>query len=173
MKLCAVVPATALGVAQVASSNIAIPEYRIWCEERLVALFSDHDVEVRSESASCFSHLRDEVLDRFGDLLKVFCESRAYQENSSSILHILEQSLGQLPGTTCFVCERFLDHCAKEALDIQTRGFRGSYTVAKLIFRTYQQHQDDEWTSPSLDLIDRLCLEGIPGTVGEFEHFER
>ena len=46
-------------------------------------------------------------------------------------------------------------------------------TVAKLAFRTYQQHQNDDWTSRSLALIDRLCLEGIPGTGAEFEHFER
>ena len=46
-------------------------------------------------------------------------------------------------------------------------------TVTKLIFRTYQQHQNDEWTSRSLDLIDRLCLEGIAYAGREFEQFER
>ena len=48
-----------------------------------------------------------------------------------------------------------------------------AHTVAKLIFRTYQQHQDDTWTAPALDLIDRLCLEGTPGTADELERFER
>ena len=48
-----------------------------------------------------------------------------------------------------------------------------TYTVAKLVFRTYQQHQNDEWTSRSLNLIDRFCLEGIPGAGDEFERFER
>ena len=45
--------------------------------------------------------------------------------------------------------------------------------VAKLIFRTYQQHQNDEWTSRSLALIDRLCLEGIGDAGSHLEQFER
>ena len=61
---------------------------------------------------------------------------------------------------TCMVCERFLDRFAGEARDIRTRHAGDARTVVKLIFRTYQQHQQDEWTVRSLDLIDRLCLEG-------------
>lgn len=45
--------------------------------------------------------------------------------------------------------------------------------VTNLVFRTYQQHQSDEWTSPSLDLIDRLCLEGIIGTEDELDQYDR
>ncbi len=46
-------------------------------------------------------------------------------------------------------------------------------TVAQLIFRTYHQHQDDAWTARALDLIDRLCLEGIGDAQKEFDTFER
>ena len=77
------------------------------------------------------------------------------------MIHALENSLGRLPGMTCLVCERFLDRS------------EDTYTVAKLIFRTYQQHQNDEWTSRVLDLIDRLCLEGIIGIGDEFDEFDR
>ncbi len=162
-----------LGVAQIASANIAIPEYRAWSEVTLVTLFNDDDADVRSEAASCFHHLGDEPLDTYEDLITVFCDSKAYQENSFSILHLLEESLGRLPGMTCVVCKRFLDRFADEARDVRTSRSADTYTVAKLIFRTYQQHQNDEWTSPSLDLIDRLCLEEIAGAEGEFEQFER
>ena len=71
------------------------------------------------------------------------------------------------------VCERFLDRFANEAGDIRTGRAANAHTIAKLIFRTYQQHQQDEWTSRSLDLIDRLCLEGIGHAGNEFEQFER
>ena len=47
-----------LGVAQVASTNIAAPEYRDWCEARLVDLFNDQDEDVRRKAASCFLQLR-------------------------------------------------------------------------------------------------------------------
>ena len=74
---------------------------------------------------------------------------------------------------TCLVCERFLDRFADETRSMQTDRVGDAYTVTKLIFRTYQQHQNDERTSHSLDLIDRLCLEGIGDAGREFEQFER
>ena len=162
-----------LGVAQVAAANIAVPECRAWCETTLATLFNDDDSEVRRKAASCFRRLRDEALDTYGDLIKAFCDSRAFQEDSFSILHTLEASLGRLPGMTCEVCEKFLDRSADEARDIRTRRAGDTRTVAKLVFRTYQQHQDDEWTFRSLNLIDRLCLERTHDAGREFEQFER
>ena len=69
--------------------------------------------------------------------------------------------------------KEFFDRFADEARDIRTRRARDADIVAKLIFRTYQKHQNDEWTSRSLDLIDRLCLERIHDAGREFEQFER
>ena len=162
-----------LGVAQVASAYIADPEWRLWCEATLATLFEDDDDKVRGEAASCFHQLRSETLDTYGDLIATFCNSRAFRENSFSILHTLEESPGRLPGMTCEICENFLDRFADQARDIRTGWALDGHTVAKLIFRTYQQHQDDEWTSRSLDMIDRLCLERIPDAGDEFEQFER
>ena len=162
-----------LGVAQVASAYIADPEGRPWCEATLATLFEDDDDKVRGEAASCFHQLRSETLDTYGDLIAMFCNSRAFRENSFSILRTLEESPGRLPGMTCEICENFLDRFADEVRDIRTRQALDVHTVAKLIFRTYQQHQDDEWTVRSLDMIDRLCLEGISATGGEFEQFDR
>lgn len=150
-----------LGVAQVASTNLAVPAYRAWSESNLVKLFDDADADVRREAALCFRSFGDEALDTYGALIASFCDSKAYAEGSFWMIHALENSLGRLPGMTCLVCERFLDRSGD------------TYTVAKLIFRTYQQHQNDEWTSRALDLIDRLCLEGIGNMRGEFEQFER
>ena len=114
------------------------------------------------EAASCFRQLKHDALDAYGDLSAAFCDSRAFHEGTSSgCFARWTQSLSRLPGTTCLVCEKFLDRFAGEARDIRTRGVGDAFTVAKLIFRTYQQHQNDEWTSRSLALIDRLCLEGI------------
>ena len=162
-----------LGVAQVASANIATPACRRWSEQTLAALFNDGDSNVRSEAASCFRQLRGELLESYEDLIAEFCESTAFQEDSFSILHTLEESLGRLPGMTCLVCEKFLDRFADEARDIRTHRAADGYTLPKLVFRTYQQHQNDEWTSRSLDLIDHLCLEGIGEAERELEQFER
>ena len=163
-----------LGVARVASANIAIPECRRWSEETLIVLFNDDDAEVRGEAASCFRQLKHAVLDTYGDLIASFCDSRAFHEGSSRwLLRTLEQSLSRLPGTTCLVCEKFLDRFADEARGIRTRGVGDAFTVAKLIFRTYQQHQNDKWTSRSLALIDHLCLEGLGDAGSHLDQFER
>ncbi len=162
-----------LGVAQVASANIDVREYRKWSKAMLARFFNDEDADVRREAASCFRQVESETLETFGDLIATFCDSKAFQDDSFFILHALEESRGRLPGTTCDVCERFLDRFADEARDIRTGRAGDAHTVTKLVFRTYHQHQDDEWPCRSLDLIDRLCLEGSHEAQSEFEQFER
>ena len=163
------------GIAEVAAANIAVPECRVWCETRLAALFDDDNPEVRREAASCFRQLQENSLDDYVDLIATFRDSKAFEENSFSILDALEKSPRRLPGMICEICEKFLDCLANRARDIRSRHASGlpARTVAKLIFRTYQQHQADKWTSRSLDLIDRLCLEQISDAWHEFEQFER
>ena len=151
-----------VGVAQEASANVAKPECRAWCEAMLIELFNDEDADVRNEAATCFSRLPDEALERYEGLIGSFCESKAFSGGAFWLMHALEESPGRLPGITCMVCERSLESPSGDAFE-----------VAKLVFRTYQQHQNDEWTSRSLDLIDRLCLESMPGTGSEFEQFDR
>ena len=162
-----------LGIAKVASSNIKIRECRGWCERNLVGLFEDKAKEVRREAASCFRHLEGEPLEDYGDLVDRFSASTAFDDDSSSILTALEESRQRLPGMTCLVCERYLERFAKEARDMRSARARDPYTLVKLVFRTYQQHQKDEWSTRALDLIDRLCLEGLYGTADQFESFER
>ena len=162
-----------LGAAKVAATNVATTEYRIWCETRLLTLFDDPDVDVRREAASCFGHFPDEIFDSSGDIVESFCNSRAFEDASFWLLNALEHARGRLPGMTCMVCERYLGRANDEALDPRPGRFADAHTVVKLIFRTYQQHQNDEWTTRALGLIDRLCLEGITGIGNEFDEFER
>jgi hypothetical protein len=162
-----------LGVARVASANIAAADCRSWCESRLVSLFDDEDHDVRCEAATCFRNLESESLDDYAGLITAFCDSRAFQDDSFSVLHVLEESLRKLPGMTCNVCEKFLERFGEEAADVRASRMGDGYTVTKLIFRTYQQHQQGEWTSRALDLIDRLCLEGVGNVTEAFGTFDR
>lgn len=162
-----------LGLARVASTNIASSECRTWCEAQLPVLFNDDSREVRREAASCFGRLSERRLDTYADLISVFLDSEAFSEDSSSILRTLERSSGRLPGIVCVVCHRFLERFGREAADISTRAAADGHTVTKLIFRTYQQHQNDEWTVSTLTLIDRLCLDNLYGVQESFEDFER
>ena len=162
-----------LGIAKVAAANVTLPECRVWSEESLHMLFNDEDTKVRNAAASCFRELQDEDLDAYEDLIDAFCDSRAFHEESFGILQLMEASLGRLPGMTCLVCEKFLDRFADEARDIRTARAADAISLVKVIFRTYQQHPDDEWTPRALALIDRLCLEGIGDAGQQLEQFER
>ena len=166
-------PCQRLGVAQVAAANITFPECRRWSEDSLNLLFNDDDAEVRRAAAFCFSELKNEDLHAYADLMEAFCNSRAFDEDSFWILRLMEASLGRLPGMTCLVCEKFLDRFADEARDIRTSRAGDARPLVKLIFRTYQQHLNDEWTLKAMDLIDRLCLERIGDAGQQLEQFER
>ena len=161
------------GVAEVAAANVGAPEYRTFCEATLVTMFNDSDSDVRREAASCFKYLPDDSLDAYDDLIAAFCDSTAFRDESFPILRVLETSLGQLPGMTCVICEKLLDRFAGEPRNRAAGPTGDTYTLSKLIFRTYQQHQNDKWTSRLLDLIDRLCIEGTGGAGEQFEQFER
>ena len=99
-----------LGVAQVAAANIAVPQCLRWSEETLTLLFNDDDAEVRRTAATCFHVLKDEDLDAYADLIEAFCNSPAFEEDSFSILHLMEDSLGRLPGMTCLSLPTSLRH---------------------------------------------------------------
>lgn len=161
------------GVAQVASANIGRKDCRSWAEQKLLLFFNDHDSEVCQESARCFGRLEGQSLESYENLIEKFCDSRACQEDSFSLLHTLEESPHRLPGITYIVCKKFLDRFSDEARDIRTRRALDVTFVPKLVFRTYHQHQDDEWASKCLDLIDQMCLERIYGVGEGLEEYER
>ena len=162
-----------VGAAKVASANIAEPEHRVRCESMLALLFADDEVDVRREAASCFGYLPAEVLGEYDDLIGAFCDSPAFNDAHFQLVRALERSRERLPETTCAVCEKYLSRLAGAAGDPLTGQLADAHTVVKLIFRTYQQHQNDEWTQRSLDLIDLLCLDGIADTGNELAKFER
>ena len=162
-----------LGVAQVASANIDKAEHRLWSEQQLLLLFNDSDREVRQEAASCFRRLEGQSLESYENLINEFCDSAAYQEGSFSLLHALEESSQKLPGITHTVCEKFLERFSDEAGDMRTHRALDSRGLAKLILRTYHQHQRDEWASKCLDLIDQMCLEGTYEIRTNLDEYER
>jgi hypothetical protein len=167
-------PSQRLGVAQVAAHNIGNMSCRTWCEEHLLLLFNDSDKDVLQEVASCFRYLEKQPLENYKNLITAFCDSAAYQQDSFSILHVLDDSVHRLPGMTCVVCEKFLLRFSDEAKDIRLGRAGDVMTVTKLIFRTYHQHQpESEWAPRCLDLIDRLCLEGVHEVRTELDQFER
>jgi hypothetical protein len=142
-------------------------------QAQLVRLFNDDNKDVRAEAGSCFRFLEGADVEEYEELIRAFCESKAFGEDTFAILHTLETSTYRLPGITITVCEAFLRRLGGEAGDIRTARAGDARTVATLIFRTYHQHQNDIWGGKALDLIDRLCLTGIADPQRHLEEFER
>ena len=166
-------PSQRLGVAQVASANIGHVEDRQWSEQKLLLLFDDDDSEVRREAATCFRYLESQSLETYEHLIDNFCNSTAYQEDSYSLLHTLDQSTYKLPPITFVAFEKFLERFGTEARDISTHRFLDGSILPKLILRTYHQHQRDESASKCLDLIDRMCLEQSHEIRTNLDKYER
>ena len=162
-----------LGVAQVASGNIGVEACRQWSEKKLLLLFDDDDSEVRQEAAGCFRNLEEQSLESYENLIIRFCDSAAYQEDSFSLIYVLEKSPYRLPGITYFVCKKFLERFSEEANDMRTNRAGDVSSVSKLILRTYHQHQYDEWAAKCLDLIDQMCLEKSYAIRTDLNEYER
>ena len=162
-----------LAAARVASANLGFEEFRPWCEKQLIRFFSDIDKKVRTEAGNCFRHLDGQELEGYATLIDACCHSAAFDDNSHSLLSTLEGSVERLPGVVCDVCEIFLKRFGPEARDIRTHRALDGYNVSKLIFRVYHQHQKEEWGSRSLDVIDRLCQEGVGEVMTQLQQFDR
>ena len=159
--------------ARVASANLGVEEFRPWCEPHLLRFFNDTDKEVRDVSGECFRRIEGQQMESFGALIEAYCNSEAFAENSHTLLYTLEESVERLPGVVCTACERFLQRFGPEARDFGTSRAADGFTVSKLIFRVYQQHQRDQWTPRSLDVIDRLCLENVGEVFTQLQEFDR
>ena len=166
-------PSQRIGVAQVAAGNIRQERCKEWAEKHLLRFFNDPDTGVRQEAAKCFHGLHSQSLDQFVDLINCFCDSVAFQENPSYLISVLEKTPNHLPGTTYVVCEKLLrlpyeeqdHHMAPRSVDL--------YILTKVVLKTYHQHQDDEWGSKCLDLIDLMYLERIRDISRGMEAYER
>ena len=109
-------------------------------------------------------------MEPYANLIEKFYDSAAYQEGSFYMFLVLEESAHRLPGIKYDVCKKFLERFSDAAGGIRTSR---SDRVAKLILRTYYQHQSDEWAPKCLRLIDQMCLERIYGIGKGLDEYER
>jgi hypothetical protein len=168
--------AARLGVAEIAEHNFTHPACRAWCEQTLGVLFDDADDAVREQAARCFWHLwqkPDVPLTDYASLIARFLRSAAFATSPSMLLHALEDSRHKLPEVVLDVCELFVERCAAQARDIRTHHAGDEHTVGPLVFRAYQQLAGNPSQLRALQLIDRMCEEGLNSAAKNLIEFER
>lgn len=169
-------PACRLGATEVASHNLTNAECRPWCEAALIRFFNDDDGDVRRHAAGSFWHLWQEPDLPLGDyeaLIRSFLDSRAFADDPTYLLHALYGTRQRVPETVLDVCDTFVAKCAEEAKDISTSKAGDETTVGKLIFRAYAQLEAHPLRQRALELIDRMCAEGLQSAGKHLTDFER
>lgn len=167
---------TRLGVAEIAEHNFMHPACREWCEQTLGVLFDDVDDAVRQQTARCFWYLWQKLdlpLTEYASLIARFLKSAAFASDPSFLLHALQDSRYKLPEVVLDVCEHFVERCAAQARDIRTSHAGDEHTVGPLVFRAYQQLSAEPAQLRALQLIDRMCEEGLQSAAKNLAEFER
>lgn len=165
-----------LGATEVASQNLTNADCRPWCETALIRFFNDDDGDVRRHAAGSFWHLwqqPDLPLGDYDALIRSFLESKAFADEPTYLLHALDDTRQRVPETILDVCDTFVARCAEEAKDISTSMAGDETTVGKLVFRAYAQLEAQPLRKRALELIDRMCAEGLQSAGKHLTDFER
>jgi hypothetical protein len=144
--------------------------------ETSICLFQDEDSAVKEKAARCFWHLwhkPDLPLDNYQELISRFVSSPAFVESPTYLLHALEDSRQRLPEVVLDVCEHFVQRCADLARDMRTHHAGDERAVGPLVFRAYQQLNRSPAQMRALNLIDRMCEEGLTSAAQHLAEFER
>jgi hypothetical protein len=165
-----------LGAVEVARQNLTHPDCRSWCEAALRRFFNDENEKVREHAARCFWHLWQQPempLRGYDAFIRAFLDSRSFAEEPTYLLHALDDTRQRVPETILDVCETFVAKCTEEARDIRTKIAGDETTVGKLVFRAYAQLDALPLRTRALDLIDRMCAEGLQSAGKHLMEFER
>ena len=169
-------PPSRLGVAEIVEHNLTNGSCRDRCERILFPLFNDEDSAVKEKAARCFWHLWQKPnlpLTDYQELIRHFITSAAFVESPTYLLHALEDSRQLLPEVVLDVCEHFVLGCGDLARDVRTHHAGDERTVGPLVFRAYQQLACAPGQLRALDLIDRMCEEGLTSAARNLAEFER
>ena len=79
---------------------------------------------------------------------------------------VVDGSVHQLLELTCAVLERLIQRSNAETRDWQFAAHVDEALVTNLLLRTYHQHRAGSLAGRCLDLLDQMCLSGLPH-VGE------
>lgn len=158
-------------LAQVFVTNFKSANFRQYCVDGLIKLFSDLEEDVRSQAARCFYELENDELKVYTDLVQKFVSSPAFNSNSDALIRALTKTSAKLPQETYLVCDRFVEYL-KTLPTEQTYYVRDGDQISQLLIRLYSQ-QNKLMKSKCLDLIDSLSEMNIHQLNQVVSNYER
>jgi len=167
---------TRLGVGHVAAANLADRNSSDWCMEVLPQLFNDDSDEVRKAAGDCFRTLwksPDTPLADYEDLIEAFRTSRSLESDPTTLLYALESTRQRVPRVSLDICEEFVSRCAEQSRDLSSSMASDEHTIGKIVFAAYTQLQEEDLQTRALDIIDRMCLEGLRSVHSGLSEIER
>jgi hypothetical protein len=156
-----------LGASEVFAANVEL--YPDFCKDKLIRFFSDHNMQVRGEAASCFRHLVDEDLTVFVDLIEAFIESPAFESNIEDLIWMLDETRQILPEIIYKVCKKSIESSVSSI----NRNSSLEVDISKLIIRLYSQSKDRDLRVNCLNLIDFMIENDVYRINRELFDYDR
>jgi hypothetical protein len=130
------------GVAQVASLFLPKSEYLDRCEELLLPLYEDEDVDVRRETGHAFRGQEVFSLPDAPGMVARYIKSKAFADDPSPLLWSLKEFPGSLTPFSepiLMICEVFSSSLRDPSRDMSTRIAGDAHTIPPLLLRLYEQ----------------------------------
>jgi hypothetical protein len=144
------------GVAEVAAANITRRDLGPTCEQWLLRLFDDPDLEVRGNAAQWIWNVETFDPERFSGLAEAFLESASYGDDEGPLLRSFEQALHPVGDLGVRAVRKFIEARGPDATNIQRRAAMDADTASKLAVRAYASAGSAEEREAALDVIDLL-----------------
>ncbi|ASE10951.1 hypothetical protein [Kocuria rhizophila] len=139
----------------------------------LMSLMHDDEVEVREAAAKLASHLRDQPLRPFSDLLEALTDSPTYENATPQLLITLQHAPDKVDELVLQVARRFISVFGSEASDLRTGAAGDARYISQLVVRGLAQSRDKEHRGALLDILDGMLELGVYGVDDAVSAAER
>lgn len=160
--------------ANLAAHHLAHAAYRQVAEQQLTGFFNDPLKEVRAEAAECFRELWNESIEPYRPLLLAFIQSTAFEENTFSFFHLLNDAHESVTEEVLFATERLLELAEQQDSSSLFRRYHDMNYLDDLLLKEYTatEHRP-ALRKQILDIIDRMLVLGLYGTDKIVQEHER
>ncbi len=160
------------GAARAASDLFGSDDHTSAAVPLLRTLFADDSDQVRQQAKACFRGQSWLDVEEAAAFARETGHTNALQEDPENLVlafHGLEGSLLQHADLIFAICRAYSGDLAKETRSIQSRGSAGPHWLGPVLFRLYEQANQERETATveaALDAIDAL-LEARVGIRGD------